>query len=714
MTTEVAVELRRRPRRRRDGQVRAARRPVGFTDDPSGETVTFGERRGHRPPARAGRRDHAQRRRDPAGADWPVTVPAGGVDELGWLLDVTDRGGVVVAARGPGLAADAITDRWPVAGRRGPPAGAVAAALAARPRRARGWPTARHRTTPSSPPGSPWYLTLFGRDSLWAARLLLPVEPVRPAGRCAPWPRCRHPRSTCAPPEQPGKIMHELRRGTFALNATSLPPLYYGTIDATPLWVCLLHDAWRAGLAEAEVRGPAAGAGGRAPLAGDLRGRRRRRLRGVPRRQRPRPGQPGVEGLRRLRPLRRRPDRRGPGRALRGAGLRVRGRHRRRGAAGGVRPAGAERLPHVGRPRWPRSSARRSGAARASDGSPRWPWTAASSGSTPSPATSGTCWAPGCSTPRRSAWWPAGSPSADLDSGLGLRTMSDRDGGYSPLSYHCGSVWPHDTAIVIAGLARAGPRRARRPAWPRGCSGPRRPSTSGCPSSGAARAGRCPTRRPAARRPGRPRRRSWSPRGRALASRSIGRSDDEHPVTQPNRDDDKAASHLGSEPAPADNDEVVAPSERASSCRYATWAPRRDHSPRRPPARPHPLRLDHDRGDRRSRLVGPERHRRPARRIAVGGADPARRSSRARPRRRPPRSRGPPLRRQHRHRLRRSLRHRRRAPRPSPPPAETNGRARSRRPAPPHGPRRPRASPGRPAEPSRPTPAKSKPRAPAT
>jgi glycogen debranching enzyme len=46
--------------------------------------------------------------------------------------------------------------------------------------------------------------------------------------------------------------------------------------------------------------------------------------------------------------------------------------------------------------------------------------------------------------------------SPQLDSGLGLRTMSTANGGYSPLSYHCGSVWPHDTAIVILGLHRAG------------------------------------------------------------------------------------------------------------------------------------------------------------------------------------------------------------------------------------------------------------------
>jgi glycogen debranching enzyme len=44
----------------------------------------------------------------------------------------------------------------------------------------------------------------------------------------------------------------------------------------------------------------------------------------------------------------------------------------------------------------------------------------------------------------------------ELASGFGLRTMSDRDAAYSPTSYHCGSVWPHDTAIVVRGLAAAG------------------------------------------------------------------------------------------------------------------------------------------------------------------------------------------------------------------------------------------------------------------
>ncbi|MEH0827121.1 amylo-alpha-1,6-glucosidase [Micromonospora sp. CPCC 205714] len=47
-----------------------------------------------------------------------------------------------------------------------------------------------------------------------------------------------------------------------------------------------------------------------------------------------------------------------------------------------------------------------------------------------------------------------------LAGGFGLRTMSTGDAGFSPLSYHCGSIWAHDTAIVLAGLARAGFREA--------------------------------------------------------------------------------------------------------------------------------------------------------------------------------------------------------------------------------------------------------------
>src|SRR5690606_8950494 len=41
-------------------------------------------------------------------------------------------------------------------------------------------------------------------------------------------------------------------------------------------------------------------------------------------------------------------------------------------------------------------------------------------------------------------------------SGWGLRTLSAEHPAYNPLSYQLGSVWPHDTAIAAAGLARYG------------------------------------------------------------------------------------------------------------------------------------------------------------------------------------------------------------------------------------------------------------------
>jgi glycogen debranching enzyme len=41
-------------------------------------------------------------------------------------------------------------------------------------------------------------------------------------------------------------------------------------------------------------------------------------------------------------------------------------------------------------------------------------------------------------------------------SGWGVRTLGASMAAYDPLSYHNGSVWPHDTAICVAGLARYG------------------------------------------------------------------------------------------------------------------------------------------------------------------------------------------------------------------------------------------------------------------
>ncbi len=46
--------------------------------------------------------------------------------------------------------------------------------------------------------------------------------------------------------------------------------------------------------------------------------------------------------------------------------------------------------------------------------------------------------------------------SPEMSSGWGVRTLATNMVGYNPLSYHCGSVWPHDSTIAAAGLMRYG------------------------------------------------------------------------------------------------------------------------------------------------------------------------------------------------------------------------------------------------------------------
>jgi glycogen debranching enzyme len=46
--------------------------------------------------------------------------------------------------------------------------------------------------------------------------------------------------------------------------------------------------------------------------------------------------------------------------------------------------------------------------------------------------------------------------SPEMFSGWGVRTLASDMGAYNPVSYHNGSVWPHDNAIIAAGLLRYG------------------------------------------------------------------------------------------------------------------------------------------------------------------------------------------------------------------------------------------------------------------
>jgi glycogen debranching enzyme len=99
--------------------------------------------------------------------------------------------------------------------------------------------------------GLPWYATLFGRDALITSMQTLAFNP-QVAERTLRLLAARlGTRIDDEHDEEPGKVLHELRRGEIA--ELGLTPLarYYGTVDATPLFLCLLaeHAHWTGSLA---------------------------------------------------------------------------------------------------------------------------------------------------------------------------------------------------------------------------------------------------------------------------------------------------------------------------------------------------------------------------------------------------------------------------------------------------------------------------------
>jgi glycogen debranching enzyme len=64
----------------------------------------------------------------------------------------------------------------------------------------------------------------------------------------------------------------------------------------------------------------------------------------------------------------------------------------------------------------------------------------------------------GLPTPERAAIVADQLTSAPFHSGWGIRTLADDAVFFNPMSYHNGSIWPHDTAICSAGFARYGIR----------------------------------------------------------------------------------------------------------------------------------------------------------------------------------------------------------------------------------------------------------------
>ena len=93
--------------------------------------------------------------------------------------------------------------------------------------------------------GLPWFLALFGRDSLIVSIQTMLVHQEFARGTLlalAGWQA--HERDDYRDAE-PGKILHELRQGELAFFNLIPHTPYYGTADATPLFLICLHETWK-------------------------------------------------------------------------------------------------------------------------------------------------------------------------------------------------------------------------------------------------------------------------------------------------------------------------------------------------------------------------------------------------------------------------------------------------------------------------------------
>ncbi len=306
--------------------------------------------------------------------------------------------------------------------------------------------------------GAPWFMALFGRDSLITSWMMLPFAPDLALGTLRTLARLQGTRDDPRTDEQPGRILHEVRVGADLSLSIGGSSVYYGTIDATPLFVMLVGRALKWGVDRDELR----------------------RLR------------PAVE--RALDWIENYGDRDGDGFV-----------EYQRGTDRGLANQGwKDSLDAVTnrsgtRARPPIALAEVQGycyaAMRAAEDlfaawdvpveASRWKERAArlqkrfdeafwmpdencyamaldADKAQVDSVTSnaGQCLWTGIVPESRRAALVARMLAPDMFTGFGIRTLAASSGAYNPASYHDGSVWPHDTALVAAGMAAMGFRDA--------------------------------------------------------------------------------------------------------------------------------------------------------------------------------------------------------------------------------------------------------------
>ncbi len=97
--------------------------------------------------------------------------------------------------------------------------------------------------------GAPWFMALFGRDSLWASLMALPVDPSLAFGTIQTLADRQGTVVDEMTEEEPGKILHEVRFDVSSGLAMGGKSTYFGSVDATPLVVALFGEVSRWGFA---------------------------------------------------------------------------------------------------------------------------------------------------------------------------------------------------------------------------------------------------------------------------------------------------------------------------------------------------------------------------------------------------------------------------------------------------------------------------------
>jgi glycogen debranching enzyme len=306
--------------------------------------------------------------------------------------------------------------------------------------------------------GLPWFMTVFGRDSIIAAYEALPFHPEPAQATLQALAELQATEWDDFADAQPGKIAHELRRGALAMTG-EIPRVYYGTHDATALFLILLdeYESWsgdRAFVRELEPNARAALAWLEGP--GDLDGDGY--LEYVKRSDSPsaldnhcwKDSNDSIrfaDGRQAEAPI--------ATCEVQGYAYDARLRLARLLREVWDDDETAKRLEHdaaelkrrFNRDFW---IGRRGHYALALDREKRQVDSLTSN-------VGHLLWS-GIVDERRAARVVKRLLREDMFSGWGIRCMSANDVAYNPLEYHCGTVWPHDTAIVAEGMRRYGLR----------------------------------------------------------------------------------------------------------------------------------------------------------------------------------------------------------------------------------------------------------------